>query len=964
MKKIYYFYMIVKSDIMKNRLFLGLCLLLLPVQIYAWNPRVFNVVPKDYRGANKNWCIDEDDQGTYYVGNDQGLLEFDGLSWKLHPISTGSYVRSVEAYSHEVVFTGGFEDFGRWDRDISGELVYTSLISSKDRSKLSDNDFWRIYQVPGGVLFQSFSSLYFYDFHRTRQIDSNLTILFLIKVGDEFWAQEMSGDLYRFENNAFHRIEQSRGLFNHTTVRVALPTEKEGECIIGTGTKGLWKYDGHTFSPWKESLSRRMIDKELNCGILTSRNTYVFGTILGGIYETDLEGNILRVISTRNKLHNNSVLALYEDSFDNVCVALDQGLAYLSYSDGVDFHHSFKWDIGSVYDACVWNGRLFLATNQGVFHIACSKLEGDYTLRDFDFLNGLKGQTWSFGKIRDRLYICHNSGLYEVNRDMSLRQVTNMGGYHLKEVRLKDRSLIFYASYYRLRKQTPEGTFAELDGFNQGVYGVESDYMNNLWLEHPLKGVYRCRLDAANDRIVDTRLFGGNDGDGLPYRLQIFKVGGRVAFYGGDRFYRYNEFTDRIEPDSVLNSAGRDVKDLKLIFPVAENEYGVICGNIVWKLFYDGVHSAEFVPCGGVDSRNMLLGYEHVARLDSSRFLLCRDDGFDIIRPDEIRLQERPRPPRIVSCKSYGPGENLRWLSPRGSEGEEIPFGRNSLQFRFTIGDAMPLDGRVFRYRLLGVEDEWTEVRNEGSHVFERLARGSYVFEVEAGNDFGRWSEPVRYPFTILPPWYLTAWAYLGYVLSSVLVFALVWLLVMRFYRRRYLRGLRLKEIVRLRTSNRKLAEEIQARNAELLSQGSTLVGRNEMILHLREMVNDFQRKYGSSTSALLCNKVNTYVATKMDSENDLTLFLIKFEQTHANYFHVLKHRFPDLTTNDLRLCACLKMNLCTKEIAALMGLSVRAIENNRYRLRKKVGLSPDRNLNEFLLDIVPDDDREDIPVE
>ena len=56
--------------------------------------------------------------------------------------------------------------------------------------------------------------------------------------------------------------------------------------------------------------------------------------------------------------------------------------------------------------------------------------------------------------------------------------------------------------------------------------------------------------------------------------------------------------------------------------------------------------------------------------------------------------------------------------------------------------------------------------------------------------------------------------------------------------------------------------------------------------------------------------------------------------------------------TSDLRLSACLKMNLCTKEIASLMSLSVRAVENSRYRLRKKLGLTSAQNLNEFLLHI------------
>ena len=75
-----------------------------------------------------------------------------------------------------------------------------------------------------------------------------------------------------------------------------------------------------------------------------------------------------------------------------------------------------------------------------------------------------------------------------------------------------------------------------------------------------------------------------------------------------------------------------------------------------------------------------------------------------------------------------------------------------------------------------------------------------------------------------------------------------------------------------------------------------------------------------------------------------------------------MKERYPDLTTSDLRLSACLKMNLCTKEIASMTHLSVRAIENSRYRLRKKLGLTSAQNLNEFLMHVdsqesVPEDD-------
>ena len=71
------------------------------------------------------------DAGTLYAGNDKGLLEFDGLQWRLYELPRASIVRSVAPLSHDVIFTGGFEEFGRWDRDASGALRYTSLVPAQ-----------------------------------------------------------------------------------------------------------------------------------------------------------------------------------------------------------------------------------------------------------------------------------------------------------------------------------------------------------------------------------------------------------------------------------------------------------------------------------------------------------------------------------------------------------------------------------------------------------------------------------------------------------------------------------------------------------------------------------------------------------------------------------------------------------------------------------------------------------------
>lgn len=142
-----------------------------------------------------------------------------------------------------------------------------------------------------------------------------------------------------------------------------------------------------------------------------------------------------------------------------------------------------------------------------------------------------------------------------------------MGGYGLRRVKLGEKSRTYYASYYKLRLLDDDGTMHEVDGLDESVYRIEADYMRNLWLEHPSKGVYRCRMSDDGRRIEERTLYGGGAGDGLPYKLHLLRVGGRVALMGDDRFFRYNEYTDCIEADTVLDAAFRTVEDIRRVIP-------------------------------------------------------------------------------------------------------------------------------------------------------------------------------------------------------------------------------------------------------------------------------------------------------------------------------------------------------------------------------------------------------------
>ncbi|MCE1202899.1 MAG: LuxR C-terminal-related transcriptional regulator, partial [Bacteroidia bacterium] len=88
----------------------------------------------------------------------------------------------------------------------------------------------------------------------------------------------------------------------------------------------------------------------------------------------------------------------------------------------------------------------------------------------------------------------------------------------------------------------------------------------------------------------------------------------------------------------------------------------------------------------------------------------------------------------------------------------------------------------------------------------------------------------------------------------------------------------------------------------------------------------------------------------ELKNERFQKLFDETFDQVHDDFLTRLKDLHPELTPRELRLCAFLRMNLSTKEIAPLMNISVRGVEIGRYRLRKKLNLERDENLIDYLI--------------
>lgn len=933
-----------------------LCILLLCLYssfAKANNQYIVNFDRNTYGAANKNWSIDQDERGCTYFGNDIGLLQFNGVEWKLFQMANRSVVRSVAVLDHQTIFTGGYEEFGLWKRDISGQLKYTSLKSLVDQKSMQENDFWKIWFNDNKVYFQSFNSIFIYDYKTVKQIKINKNILFLLKVRGQFWVQEMQGELFRLIDDKLTKINDG-AFFTGKDVRTILPYKKD-QYLICTATNGFYIYDGVKISPWNTPISSALKLNELNCGLLTSRGTYFFGSILNGIYEVDENGNILNHFSTATELNNNTVLSLREDKNGNFWAGLDRGIAYIQYLDNMSYYTDPNGNIGAVYDAFYWKNKLYIGTNQGLFYMPEGKLQSVNSLENLRLVNGTQGQVWSLRVIDNKLICCHNRGAMIIENDKSYPYLPFImsGIYDIKEYTVNKAEILAVSTYNHL-KIVHKGTnkVYDIDDSRGPVFKSELDHLGNIWVQHPYKGTYRYLFNEDVMGVKNWSYYGDNTQENLPHKLSMFKVGGRIILFGDNNFLTYDEIDNTIKPNEKLNNCFKSINKIKKIIHIKDNSFWAITDKSLFKFSYDGSEAKiEERYNIGVHKLSLVEGYENISILNDSINFICLDNGF-LLYNDKIpakkykSVQDRPylETLEIKSTKGKFDFRDPATLS-------EVPYEYNSVTFSF-ISDQVLSRNLLFQYKLVGIDNEWSKPQKIDKVTYDRLSAGKYTFMLRTTDNIGYTSEITTSQFVVLSPWYLSLWAYLIYILLIMFVAYIVWVIILRRYKNKHLQKIRQREAERLQTINQELQSEIEKKDAEIFDQTSFTIQKNEIILSIKEVIDEFCLSSDNKTLKLLYQKVLPILNNNLEDDNDWKILLIKFEQKHTNFFKKLKILYPELTPNDLKLCACLKLNLETKDIASLMNLSTRSVENNRYRLRKKLNLRSTQNLNDFILNL------------
>ena len=274
----------------------------------------------------------------------------------------------------------------------------------------------------------------------------------------------------------------------------------------------------------------------------------------------------------------------------------------------------------------------------------------------------------------------------------------------------------------------------------------------------------------------------------------------------------------------------------------------------------------------------------------------------------------------------------------------------------------------LYSYQLSvdGKQDVWSEYSENNVKEFTELHEGKYVFSVKLLTDGDQ--DPVKTAFTfeILPPWYRTWWSYLMYLIVVMSLFYYMYYHISESRRRLLVQkeselyqqeqkfqkesDLKDKKIDILKEEN--LQSELRHKSEELIRTTLNIVRKNETLLNIKKEVLNISHSISEENLVLLRRKTLRLLGeidTNIEHDDDLQAFQSSFDSVYHDFFKKLEEEFPELSNKEKLLCAYIKMNLLSKEIAPLLNISLRGVEISRYRLRKKLGLEKGSNLTEFL---------------
>nr|WP_205312577.1 ATP-binding protein [Rheinheimera maricola] len=913
-------------------------------------PLLSNFKPKDYNGGTQNWAVLQDTRGLLYVGNNVGVLEYDGANWRMIPTSNKAVVRSLALAADGRIYVGSKGELGYVDTSAASGSQYVSLLHLIPPHQRNFQDVRQTFASAEGVYFISRDYIFLLQQDQQLRVwTTNSAFLKAFWLHDRLIVREEGRGLLELIDGEFKLLPGSE-LFAQTSVFMLEPYD-QNTLLLGSREGELFLLDSTGAKPWQTDIAQELIDAKLYSGIRLSNGDYALGTTQNGLYIVNAEGQLKSHINKAFGLVDQNIRALYQDHQQGLWLALDHGLSRIDLSSALSYYNDANGLFGNVLALYQHQNQLYAGTSLGLYQ--------RNKLNRFEAVEQVQKQTWDFISYADQLLIANSSGVYALqNQQVQLLRPSELA------------SKVLYQSV-----QQPQRVFIGLqDGlasmrFDNGVWHDEgrvpgvSGNLNSiletadghLWLGTLAHGVYRIRLpdnwQGGNSVPLTVQRFSKMQGLPSDNRNSVHWHQQQLLFATVSGFYRFDMTSERFQQDSALAAAFSGSQPW-VRYPQTDKN------NNLWLLTWDndsgsrqaGVlltddagqyhwHASALQPLQDIPLDTTLLDRQNVIWFGGAEGIF----RFAITEHRSLA----PRPPLVRQLRELS-GETFYHGGALPTR-LKLDAQSTALRFEYASPNFSHLLSAQFQVKLQGHDSNWSGWSNEQYRDYTNLPSGDYQFIVRSRDHEGKLQLSSPLNIHIASPWYngMLAWTLYSLLIIMLFFLLLKWRTHSLLTEKQHLTSLIAQHTAHLQQTMSQLQHAKQTAEAATIAKGEFLanmshelrtplnavLGFSELAQHTTDI--QLQQSYLSKIRAsgkILLSIINDILdfskieAGKLDLEQasfhlkttvtEVTeMFSIQLQQKHLDFSLQLDSTLPDYVSGDALRLSQILINLLSNAI-------------------------------------------------
>jgi signal transduction histidine kinase/ligand-binding sensor domain-containing protein len=784
----------------------------------AGRPFIRNYLAHDYGARMQNWAITQDSRGIMYFANTDGLLEYDGINWRLFKLPT---VRSIAIDSLGRIYLGLENDMGYLVPDKDGNYQYYSLKEKIPENHRELTPVWDTYISGDRVIFLSDEKVYIFKNDQIKVLSSESGFRRIYKIRNRIYVRETGKGLSYLENDSLRFIEGS-DLFGTEKISAMLPF-RQNEILIVTDLFGVIDYSpGGTVKFNKlagfEEVNNFLHKNRVFSGTVLGSGNIALGAMTGGIIVFDTYGKIINRYTKSKGLNDNTIWGLFYSRDQQLWAAMENGISRIPVN--LPFRIYTDQDGLISYTNCLafFHNCLYVGTSQNLY----VRNRQGY----FEPIAGTEGQNSHLFESDGTLLLADLSGVFEIkgNQAVPVNNIPTPNGYANTFCRLKNHPgniLAGFAYIGLYLMEYKDGSWKlkhHIKGFDDSGSALVEDTDGNVWNTNEMD-LYKLQINTSLDSVILCKRYTSEQGLPSNFAFPYALNSGEVVFGTERGVYRYLADKDRFEPHPDFSMlTGKILQFCQLkdggIWFEELNENGIFEKGVLTEK--DGRYVQYETPFFKFFNIRWFENIFTIAAAPDSTIFFGTSSGLVQYDPSQELNIDLPFNTLIRKIFSSGTqlygGADINHMNPGAIKGGDMPFKSNDLIFDFASTFYEDPEKTVYSYRLTGSDTTWSAWEKDHKKEYTNLREGSYIFEVRSKNQYQAIGSTASYSFRILPPWYRTWWAYVGY-----LIFAGLFFYVLVYFRTRKLRerSLELEKTVEQRTAQ----VQEQKNNVEQLSR-------------------------------------------------------------------------------------------------------------------------------------------------